>query len=377
MLLIDRYLLLQFLKSFAIFFTSFTGLFIVIDSFNNLDEFLQYGEMTGSTAGVLFDYYFPRVFTFFSMTSGVLTLIAAMFTVTLLQRNNEMVALLAAGVPQGRIVRPIIAAVAVIIGLSVINREMIIPAYMDQLTRNAQDWMGDRSKSLNPKYDNRTDVLINGSSTVAKEMRINSPNFRLPRTYEGLGNRLASDRAYYQAPAQGRPGGFLLEDVSEPVTLEGIQSISMHDEPFLLMPADTDWLKPNQCFLVTELTFEQLTASNQWRTSAATWDLISALRNRSLDFGADVRVEIHSRIAQPFLDFTLLLLGLPIVLRKEQRNVFLAIGWCLLIVMLFYVVVLACRGLGNNFWLSPALAAMFPLILFVPVAAGMSEPLRS
>jgi lipopolysaccharide export system permease protein len=168
-----------------------------------------------------------------------------------------------------------------------------------------------------------------------------------------------------------------LEDVTEPASLEGVESIRLHDEPFLLMPEDTEWLSANQCFLVTEMTFEQLTASAEWRSNAATWDLISALRNRSLDFGADVRVEIHSRIAQPFLDFTLLLLGLPIVLRKENRNVFIAIGWCLLIVMLFYMVVLACRGLGNNFWLSPPLAAIFPLIVFVPVATGMSGPLRT
>lgn len=377
MLLIDRYLLLQFVKSFLIFFISFTGLFIVIDSFNNLDEFLKYGEETGSTFRVLWDYYSPRVFTFFAMTSGILTLIAAMFTVTWIQRHNEMTALMAAGISQGRIVRPIIVAVAAIAVLAVINRELVIPNYIDALSRNAQDWLGDSAKSLQPKYDNRTDVLINGSSTYASEQRIESPLFRLPRNFEGIGSRVAGQKAFYQAPTKERPGGFLVDHVTEPASLAGVASVDLDGAPLLLMPDDHDWLEPHQCFLVSELTFDQLTASSQWRDHASTYALISALRNRSLDFGADVRVEIHSRIVQPLLDFTLLFLGLPIVLRKENRNIFIAIGYCLLVVLGFYAVTLACKGLGNAYMLSPTTAAFLPLILFVPIATAMSAPLRN
>ena len=377
MLLIDRYLLLQFVKSFLIFFISFTGLFIVIDSFNNLDEFLKYGEETGSTFRVLWDYYSPRVFTFFAMTSGILTLIAAMFTVTWIQRHNEMTALMAAGISQGRIVRPIIVAVAAIAVLAVINRELVIPNYIDALSRNAQDWLGDSAKSLQPKYDNRTDVLINGSSTFASEQRIESPLFRLPRNFEGIGSRVAGQKAFYQAPTKERPGGFLVDHVTEPASLAGVASVDLDGTPLLLMPNDHDWLEPHQCFLVSELTFDQLTASSQWRDHASTYALISALRNRSLDFGADVRVEIHSRIVQPLLDLTLLFLGLPIVLRKENRNIFIAIGYCLLVVLCFYAVTLACKGMGNAYMLSPTTAAFLPLILFVPIATAMSSPLRS
>ncbi|PQO33774.1 LptF/LptG family permease [Blastopirellula marina] len=379
MTLIDRYLLIQFLKSFLIFFISFTGLFIVIDSFNNLDEFLKYGDMTGSTFGVLWDYYSPRVFTFFGMTSGILTLIAAMFTVTWIQRHNEMTALMAAGISQARIVRPIIIAVLVIAVLGVLNRELLIPQYIDRLSRNAQDWMGESKKALQQKYDNRTDVLINGAATYANEQRIESPNFRLPDNYEGIGNQILGANAFYQPPTADRPGGFLVDGLSKPETTAGVASIDLEGEPLVLMPSDNPWLQPNQCFLVTELTFEQLTASSQWRDYASTYDLISTLSNRSLDVGADVRVEIHSRIVQPFLDITLLFLGLPIVLRKENRNIFVAIGYCLLVVIGFYAVTLVCKAMGSSYYgiRSPALAAFIPLIIFVPIATAMSTPLRS
>ncbi len=379
MTLIDRYLLIQFLKSFLIFFISFTGLFIVIDSFNNLDEFLKYGDMTGSTFGVLWDYYSPRVFTFFGMTSGILTLIAAMFTVTWIQRHNEMTALMAAGISQARIVRPIIIAVLVIAVLGVLNRELLIPRYIDRLSRNAQDWMGESKKALQQKYDNQTDVLINGAATYANEQRIESPNFRLPKNYDGVGNQILGANAYYHPPTKERPGGFLVDGLSKPETTDSVPSVDIDGEPLVLMPSDHPWLQPNQCFLVTELSFEQLTASSQWRDYASTYDLISTLSNRSLDVGADVRVEIHSRIVQPFLDITLLFLGLPIVLRKENRNIFVAIGYCLLVVVGFYAVTLVCKAMGSSYYgiRSPALAAFIPLIIFVPIATAMSTPLRS
>ncbi|GAA4434353.1 MULTISPECIES: LptF/LptG family permease [Bremerella] len=378
MLLIDRYLLFQFLKSFLIFFISFTGLFIVIDSFNNLDEFLKYGDQTGSTFGVLWDYYSPRVFTFFGMTSGILTLISAMFTVTWIQRHNEMTALMAAGISQARIVRPIVIAVIVIAVLGVLNRELLIPHYMDRLTRNAQDWLGESRKTLQQQFDNRTDVLINGAATFAKEQRIESPVFRLPREFDGVGKEVMGATADYMPPTADRPGGFLVSGVTKPETTAGVASVELPDGPLLLMPDDHPWMEQGQCFLVTDLTFEQLTASSQWRDYASTYALISTLSNRSLDVGADVRVEIHSRIVQPFLDITLLFLGLPIVLRKENRNIFIAIGYCLLLVVCFYAVTLACKAMGANYWIirSPVVAAFMPLIVFVPIATAMSSPLR-
>ena len=45
---------------------------------------------------------------FFDRMSGVLTLIAVMFTVTWIQRHQEMTALLAAGISRRRVLRPVL-----------------------------------------------------------------------------------------------------------------------------------------------------------------------------------------------------------------------------------------------------------------------------
>jgi lipopolysaccharide export system permease protein len=42
----------------------------------------------------------------------------------------------------------------------------------------------------------------------------------------------------------------------------------------------------------------------------------------------------------------------------------------------FYLVVYGCQALGSNYLVSPALAAWLPLMIFLPLAVWMSNPLR-
>ena len=76
---------------------------------------------------------------------------------------------------------------------------------------------------------------------------------------------------------------------------------------------------------------------------------------------------------QPLLDITLLFLGLPLVLTRESRNVFFAIGLCMVVVAVFTVLVMAFQHLGAISSINPALSVWAPLMLAVPLAVGMSQ----
>jgi lipopolysaccharide export system permease protein len=378
LLIIDRYLLRQFVQTFLICFCSLTGLYIVIDAFTNLEEFITHSRDNGGMLAVIGKYYGYRALTFFDTTSHIVTLIAAMFTVTWIQRHNELTALEAAGIPKARIIKPLIATALLIIGLKVANRELVIPSVRENLSHNAQDLGGSRGKQLIPRYDAETLVLMRSSALIyANEKRIEKPDFQLPGGLNRYGPRLVAENAYYKPPEGDRPGGYLLDAVSEPVGLEQEASLGLEDgRMVLLTPRDYDWLKPNQCFVVSDVSFEYLAADGNWRQLSSTWDLVQGLRNRSLDYGAGERTAIHSRLVQPVLDLALLFLGLPFVLSRSNRNVFLAIGMCLAIVVAFMLVVMGCRYLGSGYWLEPSLAAWLPLMIFVPCAVALAQPLR-
>ncbi len=127
MQIIDRYLLRQFVQVFFICFVSLTGLYVVFDAFSNLDEFIRHTEKQGKLLTTMGTYYAYRSVFFFERTSGVLALVAAMFTITWFERYNELTALSAAGISTRRVVTPIILAAAAISLVGVVSREMIIP----------------------------------------------------------------------------------------------------------------------------------------------------------------------------------------------------------------------------------------------------------
>jgi len=371
----DRYLLKLFVKVLLVCFFSITGLYVVIDACNNLDEFLSYGRQLGGVLPVLTDYYSARVPWFFDQISGLLTLIAAMFAITWLRRTNEMTALQAAGISAARITRPLIAAAIVVSLLAAANREYVIPQVRSKLTRNAQNWLGDSAQSVEPITDNQTGILISGRHLYASDQRIEQATFRLHRRLGGFGRKLEAAEAFYRTPTGDRPGGYLLDGV-DPKKLAELPSAVADGEPAILSPFDTPWLEPDQCFVVSNVTFSQLAGGSQWRQLASTPELVAGMRNPSLTYGLDSRVTVHSRIIQPLLDLSLFFIGLPLVLTRENRNVFVAAGWCLVVVILFITVVIACRAMGaSGYLLAPVIAAWLPLLIFAPTAAIVSHPI--
>jgi lipopolysaccharide export system permease protein len=371
----DRYLLRLFVKVLLVCLISITGLYVVIDACNNLDEFLGYGKRYGFLK-VLGQYYSARIPWFFDRISGLLALIAAMFAVTWLQRTNEMTALMAAGIPKSRILKPLIAAALLVSLLAAANRELLIPSFRPRLLRNAQDWLGDMPQRLEPQRDYRTDILLSGYATYAKDQRIEQPNFRLQQPIGDFGRKLLAANAYYQPSRDGRPAGYLLDEVIEPDNLMEIPSAELDQHLIVLSPRDTPWLEADQCFVVSEVGFEQLAGGAQWRQLASTSELLRGLRNPSLDFGLDARVTVHARLVQPILDMALFFLGIPLVLTRESRNIFTAAGSCLLVVIGFFLVVMTCQALGSNgYLLAPALAAWVPLMIFVPLATAAASPI--
>jgi lipopolysaccharide export system permease protein len=327
-------------------------------------------------AQTLATYYGYRTIAFFDRTSGILALIAAMFTVASFQRHNEMTAVQAAGISKGRTVRPIIVAVAAISLVATLSRELVIPQFRDKFSRTPQDLAADSARKEEQRYDNKTGILIRGRQLLTNQATIDAPNFMMPPDLSHYGRYLTAKTATYKREAADHPAGFLFEGVTPSGALAGRPSLVLRNgETVLFTPHDTTWLEPDQCFVASSVEFDQLVDSASWRQYSSTWDLIAGLYNRSLDFGSDVRVTIHSRLVQPVLDLVLLFLGLPVLLRQTNRNVFVAIGMCLLVVIGFTVVVIGCQYLGTSMLVSPVFAVWVPLFLFVPMAAWTSEPI--
>jgi lipopolysaccharide export system permease protein len=270
--------------------------------------------------------------------------------------------------------------VAVISLAAAANREVIIPSIRHHLAVNARDLKSGVAKEIRPKYDYATDILHAGKMAYPRDHRIEEPTFHLKAPLDRYGSRLAAAEALYEPATDDRPGGYRFRQLTHPKTiakhLAQAESLAIGDQLILITPRDAPWLADDELFVVSDIPLEQLVGGDEWRQYSSTRELIEGLRVPGLDFGADVRVAIHSRVVNPLLDMTLLFLGLPLVLRNRDRRVLLAVGMAALVVAGYYVVVLGCRQLGNASLVNPALAAWLPLLVFVPLAVFISDALR-
>src|SRR5260370_26808250 len=125
--LLDRQLIRSYIKAYLVCLISLLSLYIVVDLFTYLDDFAgNKHDLAGILRHVSF-YYSYKVAQIFDYLCEVIVLLAAMFTVAWMQRNNELLPLLSAGVSTRRIVRPVLLSATAMLGLTVANQELVLP----------------------------------------------------------------------------------------------------------------------------------------------------------------------------------------------------------------------------------------------------------
>lgn len=372
MKVMDRYIVVMFFKIFAICFICLTGLFVIVDAFSNLEEFVELGQSASGLYLVLYSYYVPRALEIFDRTSALLALTAAIGTFVWMQRFNELAAVEAGGIPKTRIVRPILWCMLVLVSLSILNREVLIPHYRESLARSAQTWDGSESQSVTPQQDQVTEVwILSGKVTPAKRT-IEQPEFRLPHNCAAIGSNVVAELAEAVDETNQHPAGFLLRQVSHPADSDGKGSIFVDGEPLVLTPADQSWLKKRELFVASRTSLNDIAYGPRLRRYSSLAQQVAQLRNSSVWSSNRQRVEVHARIVRPAIDFAILLIGLPVVVSRRDRNFFVALGICLVVVLTIQMLIITCHALGaSRIITSAALAAWLPVIALLPIGTAM------
>ncbi len=366
---VDRYILFLFLRVFATCYISLTGLMIVVHLFTNLDDLIEVGKVQGGVAKLLISYYAPYSLSMFTRLCPFFALMAILFTVAWLKRTHELTALMAAGISKGRILRfPLFAVVGLLL-ISLGLREFVIPQHQDILGKNPQDLSGENMKPLRPSLDPATNILINGTYVEPLNQRILGASFHIYGSETSFGRQLKAAAAKYLEANDQRPAGYFLSGITHPVTIDLQDDLIHEDRTIIYTSKNTPWLKPKECFVVSTVPFFLLQGSSGWSQYESTWNIIRRLHAQPSFFGPDVHVVAHSRFVQPVLDLTMVLFGLPIVLRRVDRH----LVWISLAVMgavlVFFAVTTGAQGIASSSSLiSPFLGAWIPVLLLFPLS---------
>lgn len=365
---IDRYILRVFFRTLMVCFISFAGVFVVFHAFTNVDELSDHAEQVGGMVAAVIDFYGPFMFMLFEMTSMIISLLALVFTFGLLRRSGELTAMLASGVSHGRIVRPMLMAVALTMGLAALNRELVLPNWQDRMGMSAKDISGEVENVL-PVYDRVAGILLNGQKLNLVTNEIMLPAMKIHAELPEFGNQLTAESAKWMPATELHPAGYLVSGVSNPPDIDLIGSQRIQDSTILLTPADTPWLESGQCYVASQVEPEYLRTGTSWMRMADTAELIRRVGNPAVYCSADVRVTLHDRWLRPLLDFSLIVLSLGIVVGRGERNLFVVSGYATGLVGLFFGMRTLFHTMGGSGYLiDPATAAWIPLIVLAPLA---------
>jgi lipopolysaccharide export system permease protein len=367
MTLFDRLLIWSYIKSYLVCLVSLVGLFIVVDLFTNMDRFSEENATVGGVLHQVVRYYSIKVTQIFDRLCEPIVLCAAMFTVAWMQRNNEMLPLLSAGVSTRRIVRPVLFSAFLMLGLAILNQELVLPNIDWYYAENGRDPAGEKACFVQGAYEGNG-IHISGNVGYRKELLIREFFVVIPAKI----NRdnitfLQSKEARYIPPGTAElSGGWLLTQT----TPAEIQGWSRND---VLVP-----ITPGTYFLHTkEVDFDVITRPNSWFIYVSTLDLLKELGRTHNSKVAAVAVIFHMRLTRPILGMLLVFMGLSIILRDQNRNVFISAGMCLVLCGIFFMALFFCKSLGDREYLSPALAAWIPVGAFFPVSLVMFDAVHT
>jgi lipopolysaccharide export system permease protein len=385
MRILDRERYRAYFKAYLICFATLVGLYIVIDAFSNFDEFSKRAEGAVEMFSIMGRFYLVHMTQFYDRLCGVIGMMAAIFTVTWMQKNNELLAMLAAGVSTQRVIRPVWISALIVSGLAVVNQEFIMPPLGEELQKSHDD-DGVRKVLVYSRYDAQG-ILIHGREADRSAKTVLNFNATLPVSIFGTIRELEAKQArYIPETAKHAPmrGGWLLRGaklnppVDDEMLKEGVLTRLPDAKGFPPLVGEKTVLADETYFLASDLKFESVTRNRQWYSYAPTWDLVRGLYDPANEpEKQEIAVFLHGRILRPLVSLNLLFLSLPLVLGGYGRNTFVNLGLSLGTSALFYGLSFLCQYLGSNAVISAELSAWAPLIGFGSIAAARWGNIRT
>jgi lipopolysaccharide export system permease protein len=338
-------------------------------------------------------YYLIKMTSFYDRLCGVISMMAAIFTVTWMQKNNELLAMLAAGISTYRVIRPVLISALIVSGLAVINQEFIMPNLATELQQSHDD-DGKRKVIVTTRRDS-SDITISGGGMADRSTRtifFFSATIPVTVAEELLEVQAAQARYIPPTATNAYRGGWLLHGarVVTPPTTESYKSVLTKLDTLegLYNPIDFSEEKgvtelggpmPGDIyFLRSDLSFDSVTRKRDWYLFASTRELIFALNEPSnKPEWVDIQVFLHNRMIRPLASLTLLGLSLPLVLGGANRNMFVNLGFSLGTSGLFYAANFMCGYFGAINAITPELAAWIPVIGFGTLAVARWDTIRT
>ncbi len=376
MKILDKYVAKNFLIGYAIAFGVLIGMRITIDLFANIDEFTEHADLSAiSVIANIFTYYTLQSTLYFRDFAGMITVVAAAFSLGKMVRYNELIAMMASGVSLKRVITPILILSIVFSGVLIIDQELIIPTLSSKLVRGKDAIPGKES------YDIWFITDASGSLISAKNFDVKSATFddlivvtrsKKPDTllWDPTGF-IEAQKAIYNPKSKT----WLLSDgfftpISKPASQKsGRQNATSSRVAISTYKTD---LTPDDIPVRRKAEHKTLLSSRQLSQLASQGTQLKDLAN--------LYSQKHFRITDPIMNLVMLLVCLPVLVCRDPKSMKSAIAISFAITAASLVVGFGCRILATEDIFGriiPDLWAWIPVLIFAPIAVYEIDSMKT
>lgn len=360
---IDRYIGGLFIASYATSFALVIGLVLIMDMAANMDFFEPWDDGSSAPLGVILRYYTLQIPFLYLQVAPFVTVIAGLFTVSKLVKNNETVAAMAGGVSMHRILAVVFLGGCCAAGGMFLLREGATAVFGFK-----RDTLLD---ILEHQRDERVFEDLWFSDDYGNDVRLGE--FR-PATGEPAVAEILDLRAYFREAGVNRT---LRADRAVWSLIEGRETW------WLEGGVEADAADASSAHAVETMSGVSFTpravlvaVKGQERAMELSFTEIDELASRDPD-NTEYLTLLQYHLTFPLANIVLLLVALPFLVGRERgRNVEGLVAGCLLCV-LYFAVDFVTRSLGMEGALTPLLASWLPVILFGSIGAVLYDSMRT
>ncbi len=355
MRVLDRYVVFAYIRTFVAALVLFTIGAAIMDFFSRIGHFLDDGKVEDtfaeglSTPMLVLRFYAAYMPFVIKEVLPFVTVASALFTVTQMLRDNEVLPVLAAGVSSRRLFFPLFICGAFVSVFHLGFQEFVVPSLGREQMAIKRFFSGDRTTGVE-----NMDHLRDGLGTVTSV-----GSFRFG---DGSLRDAVIQRPWTDAGFQSTYCPILLPDGSRWTAPEG----------GTVQPAGVDavaWKLPPGARIDIGVAPDEVEAlATKKGTAEISFSQLLKLA-RKFPQRSHLRVALHKQIARPFSGFALLLCGIPILL-AAGRSILVGGAIAFGLSAAYYSLDIFLTSLGDRGDVPPMVAAYFPLALVVSIGAA-------
>ena len=344
--ILSKYLAKEFLKLLILCQVIFISLYLMIDFTGGIDDFMK----ADAPVYLMFAYYGYKIPAVSIQMLPVSTLTSVIILFCVMKRNNEVIALNGCGISLWRIAQPILVTSFLLTLLSFFFSETIVP-YASSLSNAI--WKIDVKKEEVNRFQGRNHVWYRGKNSIywikrfdGVEMVMNDPTFYFFDDTFKLVKRIDGRRGIWMNSFWRITDGILQENEGG-----GGFSLNRFKKMDLKIPEKPeDFIRERK--EPDEMGYRQLKRFGD-KLHQEGYDAIRYF------------VELHIKIAFPFINLIMALVGIPVALWRRNMGAPLAVSIGIALCFLYLLIMGLSRTLGFAGVFPPILSAWLANALFL------------